>query len=205
MQVGMLEVGPVGTNCYILIDENTKSCAVIDPGDEAHLIAASVEKTGCKPCAILLTHGHYDHVGGVEVLQGKWPNVPVYMNSRDIYEDDERMMQLFPPLKGLTNYDEGDVIRVGDLELQVMATPGHSLGSVTLRCQDVLFCGDTLFAGSCGRTDFPGGSMQTIMASLKRLGELEGNLHVCPGHMSTSELEMERQGTPYLRQARRES
>ena len=201
MQVGMLEVGPIGTNCYILIDEKTKACAVIDPGDEAHLIAASVEKAGCKPCAIFLTHGHYDHTGGVEVLQEKWPGVPTYMNSRDVYEGDSRMLQLFPPLKNLTNYDEGDVIRVGDLEVEVLATPGHSLGSVTLRCGEALFCGDTLFAGSCGRTDFPGGSMQTILASLKRLGELEGNYQVCPGHMSTSELDWERQSNPYLKQA----
>ena len=201
MQVGMLEVGPIGTNCYILFDEKKKVCAVIDPGDEAHLIAASVEKSGCKPCAILLTHGHYDHTGGVEVLQEKWPGIPTYMNERDVYTEDPRMLQLFPPLKNLTNYDEGDVISVGDLKVEVMATPGHSLGSVTLRCGEALFCGDTLFAGSCGRTDFPGGSMQTILESLKRLGELDGNYQVCPGHMSTSELDWERQSNPYLKQA----
>jgi len=201
MQVGMLEVGPIGTNCYILIDEKEKVCAVIDPGDEAHLIAASVEKTGCKPCAIFLTHGHYDHTGGVEILQEKWPDVPTYMNHRDVYTEDARMLQLFPPLKNLTNYDEGDVIRVGSLDVEVMATPGHSLGSVTLRCGNVLFSGDTLFAGSCGRTDFPGGSMQTILASLKRLGELEGDYQVCPGHMNTSELSRERMRNPYLMRA----
>ena len=201
MQVGILEVGPIGTNWYILMDEETKSCAVIDPGDEGHLIAASVEKTGCKPCAIFLTHGHYDHTGGVEVLQEKWPGVPVYMNSRDVYTEDPRMMKLFPPLKGLTNYDEGDVISVGSLQVEVMATPGHSLGSVTLRCGEALFCGDTLFAGSCGRTDFPGGSMQTILESLKRLGELEGNYQVCPGHMNTSDLDWERRSNPYLLRA----
>ena len=201
MQVGRLEVGPIGTNCYILFDEKKKVCAVIDPGDEAHLIAASVEKSGCKPCAILLTHGHYDHTGGVEVLQEKWPGIPTYMNERDVYTEDPRMLQLFPPLKNLTNYDEGDVISVGDLKVEVMATPGHSLGSVTLRCGEALFCGDTLFAGSCGRTDFPGGSMQTILESLKRLGELDGNYQVCPGHMSTSELDWERQSNPYLKQA----
>ena len=201
MQVGMLEVGPIGTNCYILMDEDTKCCAVIDPGDEGHLIAASVEKTGCKPCAIFLTHGHYDHTGGVEVLQEKWPGVPVYMNSRDVYTEDPKMMKLFPPLKNLTNYDDGDVISVGSLEVEVMATPGHSLGSVTLRCGEALFCGDTLFAGSCGRTDFPGGSMQTILASLKRLGELQGEYQVCPGHMNTTELSRERMSNPYLMQA----
>ena len=123
------------------------------------------------------------------------------MNHRDVYTEDTRMMQLFPPLEGLKDYDEGDVIHVGDLKVEVMATPGHSLGSVTLRCGDVLFCGDTLFAGSCGRTDFPGGSMQTIMASLKRLGELEGEYQVCPGHMNTSELSRERMSNPYMMRA----
>ena len=82
-----------------------------------------------------------------------------------------------------------------------METPGHSEGSVTLRCGDVLFCGDTLFAGSCGRTDFPGGDITKILASLKRLGELEGDLTVYPGHMEPSTLERERRTNPYLRRA----
>lgn len=99
------------------------------------------------------------------------------------------------------SYDEGDTIAVGGLTLSVLATPGHSEGGVTLRCGDALFCGDTLFAGSCGRTDFPGGSVKKIMASLKRLGSLEGDLKVYPGHMEPSTLERERAWNPYLRQA----
>ena len=92
---------------------------------------------------------------------------------------------------------------VGGLTVSVLATPGHSEGSVTLRCGDVLFCGDTLFAGSCGRTDFPGGSMEKMMASLRRLGQLEGNLQVLPGHMEASTLDRERRTNPYLIQAMR--
>ena len=99
------------------------------------------------------------------------------------------------------DYGEGDTIQVGGLTLKVLATPGHSEGSVTLRCGDVLFCGDTLFAGSCGRTDFPGGSVKKMMESLKRLGELEGDLVVYPGHMEDSTLDRERSWNPYLRQA----
>ena len=201
MDIKTLQVGPIGTNCYLLCDETEKLCAVIDPGGDADRVAAAVEGSGCAPCAILLTHGHYDHTGGVAELAEKWPNVPVYLNHRDQCGEDAYLRQLFPPVPCAKDYGEGDTIQVGSLTLNVLAPPGHSEGSVTLRCGDVLFCGDTLFAGSCGRTDFPGGSMQKIMDSLKRLGELEGDLKVYPGHMEDSTLDRERSWNPYLRQA----
>ena len=204
MDIRMLQVGPIGTNCYLLCDETEKLCAVVDPGGDAARVAAAVADTGCAPCAILLTHGHYDHTGGVAELRAKWPDVPVYLNHRDQYEGDAYLQQLFPPVPGAKDYDEGDTIQVGGLTVDVMATPGHSEGSVTLRCGDVLLCGDTLFAGSCGRTDFPGGSVKKIMASLKRLGSLEGDLQVYPGHMETSTLDQERSWNPYLHQAMQE-
>ena len=204
MDIRMLQVGPIGTNCYLLCDETEKLCAVVDPGGDAARVAAAVVDTGCAPCAILLTHGHYDHTGGVAELRAKWPDVPVYLNHRDQYEGDAYLQQLFPPVPGAKDYDEGDTIQVGGLTVDVMATPGHSEGGVTLRCGDVLLCGDTLFAGSCGRTDFPGGSVKKIMASLKRLGSLEGDLQVYPGHMETSTLDQERSWNPYLHQAMQE-
>ena len=204
MDIQILQVGPIGTNCYLLCDETEKLCAVVDPGGDAARVAAAVVDTGCAPCAILLTHGHYDHTGGVAELRAKWPDVPVYQNHRDQYEGDAYLQQLFPPVPGAKDYDEGDTIQVGGLTVDVMATPGHSEGSVTLRCGDVLLCGDTLFAGSCGRTDFPGGSVKKIMASLKRLGSLEGDLQVYPGHMETSTLDQERSWNPYLHQAMQE-
>ena len=205
MEIKVLQVGPIGTNCYLLCDEAAKLCAVIDPGGDAVRVESAVSASGCQPCAILLTHGHYDHTGAVKDLEAVWPDVPVYLNHRDVYPDDPQAQQLFPLLPGkVQDYDEGDSLSVGGLTVTVLATPGHSEGSVTLRCGDVLFCGDTLFAGSCGRTDFLGGGMHKMLASLKRLGELEGDLTVCPGHMETSTLDRERQSNPYLQQAMRQ-
>ncbi len=200
MEIRSLPVGPIGTNCYILCDETAQVCAVIDPGDEAPRVADAVKATGCVPCAILLTHGHYDHTGGVQALSALWPETPVYLSCRD-QGGDNAPAQLFPLIPNAKDYGEGDALSVGGLTVEVLSTPGHSEGSVTLRCEDSLFCGDTLFAGSCGRTDFPGGSMQKILASLRRLGQLEGDLTVYPGHMEPTTLATERRVNPYLRQA----
>ena len=183
MKIQTLQVGPIGTNCYILSDPEAGKCAVIDPGEEASRVAAAVKGSGCAPCAILLTHGHY------------------YLSRLDQAGDNPYLRELFPPIAGAVDYGEGDTIAVGTLTVEVLSTPGHSEGSVTLRCGDVLFCGDTLFAGSCGRTDFPGGSMKKMLASLRRLGRLEGDLAVYPGHMEPSTLERERMYNPYLQQA----
>lgn len=198
MEIKMLQVAPLGTNCYLLCDEQEKICAIVDPGGSGRRIAQTVQTEGYTPCAVFLTHGHYDHTGGAEELAALWPDVPVYLNRRDANPDSPYMAQLFPVVAGAKDYDEGDEIAVGGLTVTVMATPGHSEGSVTLRCGDVLFCGDTLFAGSCGRTDFPGGSMQKILKSLKRLAQLEGNLQVLPGHMDLSDLDHERRTNPYV-------
>ena len=199
MKIKHLCVGPIGTNCYLLCHEQV--CTVIDPGGDADRVSAAVAETGCAPQAILLTHGHYDHTGAVAALRKLWPEVPVYLNHRDAYDSDPYLSQLFPPVPGAIDYDEGDNLDLGGLTVSVLATPGHSEGSVTLRCGDALFCGDTLFAGSCGRTDFPGGSMDKILASLRRLGKLEGNLAVYPGHMESTTLDRERRTNPFLLQA----
>ena len=187
------------TNCYILADEKTKAAAIIDPGDTVPEIKELVKKDNLDVRAIFLTHGHYDHVGGVAALRKKYKDIPVYLPPEDAGKDTELMPTR--ALDPVTLWRDGDVVMVGELQVEVLHTPGHSAGSVTLRCQDVLFTGDTLFTQSVGRTDFPGGSQEALMASLKRLGELEGDYQVLPGHDTFTSLDQERQGNPYLKQA----
>lgn len=201
MKVKLLRVGPIGTNCYILEDDQTNLAAVIDPGDEPELIQEALEKEGVEVRYLLLTHGHYDHTTAVPALHRVYPQADIYIHQADANGAGSTLFPLTGEVDDLKLYDEGDVIRLGDHEIQVLHTPGHSPGSVTLKVEDVLFTGDTLFAGSCGRTDLRGGSYEQIMQSLKRLGELKGDFHVCPGHDRTSTLERERQYNPFLREA----
>ena len=189
------------TNCYILADEKTKAAAIIDPGENVPEIKELVKKDKLDVRAIFLTHGHYDHVGGVAALRKRYKDIPVYLHPEDAGKDTELMPTR--ALDPVTLWRDGDVVMVGELQVEVLHTPGHSAGSVTLRCQDVLFTGDTLFTQSVGRTDFPGGSQEALMASLKRLGELEGDYQVLPGHDTFTSLDQERQGNPYLKQALR--
>ena len=200
MDIKRIYIPSVYTNCYLLADEATGAAAVIDPGDDvtdrvAHLCADN----GWTLRGVFLTHGHYDHVGGVTALRRTFPDVPVYLHPADT----GGTSQLLPTagLGNVTLWRDGDVVKLGELQVEVLHTPGHTPGSVCLRCRDVLFSGDTLFAGSCGRTDFPGGSMEEMMTSLARLGGLEGDLRVLPGHEGETTLGRERQYNPYLRQA----
>ena len=200
MKVKLLRVGPIGTNCYILEDDQTNLAAVIDPGDEPELIQEALEKEGVEVRYLLLTRGHYDHTTAVPALHRVYPQADIYIHQADANGAGSTLFPLAGEVDDLKLYDEGDVIRLGDHEIQVLHTPGHSPGSVTLKVEDVLFTGDTLFAGSCGRTDLRGGSYEQIMQSLKRL---KGDFHVCPGHEATSTLERERRSNPFLMEAMR--
>ena len=199
MNIKTMQVGPIGTNCYLLEDESTRQAAVIDPGGDAPRLLAALK--GLDVRRILLTHGHYDHTGAAAELASALPQAEVYIHERDYRDVDPGLFPLRTQLSAVNFYGEGDRLPLGELTLEVLHTPGHSQGSVTLRCGDVLFCGDTLFAGSCGRTDFPGGDTAKILPPRRRLGELEGTLQVLPGHMESSTLDRERQVNPYLRQA----
>ena len=200
MTIQVLQVPPIGTNCYLLKDDETGKGAVIDPGGDGASIRSAVDQMGMTPVAILLTHGHFDHTGAVGELRAAWPQVPVYLHPVDAEKMSDPNSHI-PDIGQTVPYGEGDTVDIGSLQVTVLHTPGHTAGSVTLAVGDVLFTGDTLFRGSCGRTDLPSGNTREILASLKRLAQLEGDRRVLPGHEGTSTLDLERRSNYYVLQA----
>ncbi len=200
MNIKTIPVGQLETNCYVVVNEDTLECVVIDPGDESNTILDYIEGNKLICRAIMLTHGHYDHVGAVNELMTE-TGCCMYINQRDEgYEPGMSAMKFKMP-DGGKYYDDGQQIFEAGLEFTVLATPGHTPGGVCLICGDALFTGDTLFRGSCGRTDLPGGDMTQEMQSLKRLCMLAGDYEVYPGHMDGSSLERERRFNHYCREA----
>lgn len=196
MTVTSLPVGSIGTNCYLLYDETTRDAAVIDPGDNAKPVAARIRELGLNVRGILLTHGHFDHCGDVKRIR-KLTGAQVFVHPADR----DLPIMLRRGLEADRDLADGDVLDLAGTRLRVLHTPGHTPGSVCFLCGDLLFSGDTLFAGSCGRTDFPGGSWPEMLASLRRLAELEGDYKVYPGHGEETTLEQERRFNPYMAQA----
>lgn len=199
MTLHCLSVPPIGANCYLVKSDASPAGVILDPGGAGEKILAECEKMSLTPAAILLTHGHFDHVGAVAELQRAYPNLPVYIHPADVGTRQPDLQ--FPGCPNQKPVGEGDSLTFNGLTISVLHTPGHSPGSVVYQIGDCLFTGDTLFAGSMGRTDFPGGSFPEMMSSLRRLASLEGDFKVYPGHMEFSTLEIERKNNPYLRQA----
>jgi len=192
------------TNCYIVTDEETKKCAIIDPGADSNEILNYVESNNLTVGAIFLTHGHYDHHMALDAV-AEDTGANVYVHESEVDRSGQPRRHVLQDNGKLSFFKEGDIINIGNLEFKVLETPGHSLGSVTLMCEDALFTGDTLFRGDCGRTDLEGGSDDVMMSSLKRLAELNGDFEVYPGHAESSTLGYERSFNRYMKQAVGES
>ncbi|NCB51713.1 MAG: MBL fold metallo-hydrolase [Clostridia bacterium] len=197
MLIKTLVVGHLETNCYVVTDEDTLECAVIDPGAESNAILDYIEDNHLKCAAIFVTHVHFDHVTALPKVHEE-TGAQVYICKKDLETVDSPLTKGDRLPENVIYYKDGDEIKVSSLVFRVMETPGHTPGGVSLVCEDAIFSGDTLFAGSCGRTDFPGGDMMTELASLKKLAELPGDYEVYPGHSDASRLSMERAYNPYM-------
>lgn len=203
IKIHTLTLGAYQTNCYIVHDDASTACAVIDPGYEPQTILQTVQALGLTIDAILLTHGHFDHVGAVEELVNA-TGCRLWMSESDWSQFPNPVNAHYFPLANcdfteVLFCEEGELITAGGVTFTVLATPGHTGGSVCYLSGDALFSGDTLFAGSCGRTDLPTGSEKWMRWSLDRLAELEEDPAVYPGHGSSTTLATEKRYNPYLR------
>lgn len=193
MNVITMRLGAYQTNCYMVWGAED-TCVLIDPGYDGASVLEQVKSRGKQVAAILLTHGHFDHVGGVKEIASQ-TGCPVYLCQKEL---------TLP--EGLTagklyytnSYEDGDVVEAAGLAFAVMHTPGHTPGGVCLLCGEALFSGDTLFAGTIGRTDLPGSDFSVMEKSLDRLAALETDYRVFPGHGASTTLFREKNSNPYL-------
>lgn len=213
-KLDIVVVGPIQCNCYILSDDTTRKAFLIDPGAESSELLAYLQKKKLELQAVLITHAHIDHVGGIEQLQS-FSQAPVYYHDGDryLYENLSTQAQLFgttpeklmatQPRVGEATLRDGQEFPFGNGKVQVIHTPGHTPGSVCFHAigeEGLVFTGDTLFAGSIGRTDLWGGDYDQIIDSIKsRLMALDDSAMVLPGHGPDSTIGDERESNPFLR------
>ncbi len=198
MIIKTIPTGMIEENCYIVMDENTNEGFLVDPGADAEILAGAVENMKMKPKFILLTHGHWDHIGAVVELKDKF-NIPFYIskNDNDMIQSGQDTYGSTPNPDGYLK--EGDTFKFADKTIRVIETPGHTPGGVCFLVDKSLFTGDTLFNGTIGRTDFVGGSFETLVSSVReRLATLPEDTKVYPGHGPSTTIGLEKRQNPYI-------
>ena len=199
-------VGPIQTNCFIIGCEKEKLGAVIDPGGNDKQILKIIEKRELELVSVIATHAHFDHVGGVAGIMNKWKDAKFYLH-KDDWDHLARASSSAaswgipvdqPPQPNIAP-QEGDKLEIGSITLEVLHTPGHSPGGISLKMPGKVFVGDTLFFRSIGRTDFPGGSFSTIMRSIKtKLFTLPDDTIAYTGHGPNTKIGEEKRQNPFI-------
>jgi glyoxylase-like metal-dependent hydrolase (beta-lactamase superfamily II) len=193
------------TNCYIVSGDN-KNCVIIDPASDGNIITSEIEKLSFTPSAILLTHGHFDHIYALPELCKKYPNIKVYIHKDEVQYLRNTSLNLSPMFGenfvytgNVNTVNDGDTINEASITFSVMHTPGHTLGSCCYITVNSVFSGDTLFASTIGRTDFPMGDFEAILKSLDKIKKLDGDYNIYPGHNAATTLEREKKYNEYMK------
>ena len=207
LEIFQKTLGDLGTNCYILVNHDTKECVVFDPADEAHVLKEIFDHPDFNLKGIFLTHGHFDHIGAAKELKDTY-NVPIYASKE---ENDQILMKLGGNLSAMFGkpmtleadelLHDGDKLDILGTTLECMLTPGHTAGGMCFYCEELksVIVGDTLFCESVGRTDFPTGSGSVLVNSIReKLFVLPDNTKVFPGHMGTTTIGWEKENNPFI-------
>ena len=207
LEIFQKTLGDLGTNCYILVNYDTKECVVFDPADEAHVLKEIFDHPDFNLKGIFLTHGHFDHIGAAKELKDTY-NVPIYASKE---ENDQILMKLGGNLSAMFGkpmtleadelLHDGDKLDILGTTLECMLTPGHTAGGMCFYCEELksVIVGDTLFCESVGRTDFPTGSGSVLVNSIReKLFVLPDDTKVFPGHMGTTTIGWEKENNPFI-------
>ena len=206
MNIRIVQTGSLETNCLIVWNDPAAAW-IIDPGAEPGKILAALRENALRPALAALTHAHFDHIGALPGLLAAFPGLPVHIAPEDVAVAFDPRNQWEPdysriprPATLAEDLKDGFALSAGGLEAEILHTPGHTPGSVCLlfRGEGVAATGDTLFAGSCGRTDFPGGDPAAMRASLAHLASLPDGTRVIPGHGRSTTIGAEKRGNPYM-------